>query len=85
MCGKCHISWNHSVVSLDFVGWGERILLPNAKLLLAFFCLFVFGGGDRKSLLCDHPEGPGGEVVVKAGSVVMWHRLSTNRAFLVVR
>lgn len=67
MCGKCHISWSHSVVGLDFAGWGESILLPNAKLLLAFFCLFVFGGGDGKSLLCDHPEGPGGEVVVKAG------------------
>ena len=53
------MSWTHSVVGLDFAGRGERILLPTAELLRA---LFFFGGGDRKSLLCDHPEGPGGEV-----------------------
>ena len=81
-CGKCHISWSHSVVRLDFAGRGERILLPTAELLLALFFFFFFGGGDRKSPLCDHPEGPGGEVVVKANSIVMWALAVHKQCFL---
>lgn len=73
------MSWTHSVVGLDFAGRGERILLPTAELLRA---LFFFGGGDRKSLLCDHPEGPGGEVVVEADSVVMWALAVHKQRFL---
>lgn len=43
MCGKCHISWSHSVVGVDFAGRGERILLPTAELLLAFCCFWWRG------------------------------------------
>ena len=42
----------------------------------------MFGGGDRKSLLCDHPEGPGGEVVVKADSIVRWALAVHKQSFL---